>query len=66
MYYNYFDNSRGDFVDRIEELELLIEQLKTTLSHYLDDERPKNEIYELSTQIDELIVEYSNLTKKIV
>ncbi|QUH19034.1 Spo0E family sporulation regulatory protein-aspartic acid phosphatase [Alkaliphilus sp. B6464] len=50
-------------MDRIQELELLIEQLQTKLRNYLDDERPKNEIYELSTQIDDLIVEYSNLTR---
>jgi len=51
-------------MDKIQELELLIEQLKVKLRSYLDHERSEDEIYELSTQIDNLIVDYYKLIKK--
>jgi len=50
-------------MDTAQELEILIEQLKAKLRNYLDDERSKDDIYELSAQIDTLIIEYYNLTK---
>jgi len=39
-------------------------ELKVKLRSYLDHERSEDEIYELSTQIDNLIVDYYKLIKK--
>lgn len=51
-------------MNKTQELEVEIEDLKDKLRDYLDDERPENEIYELSAHIDNLISDYSGITKK--
>lgn len=48
-------------MDKIKELEVLIEQLRDRLRNYLDENRSKDEIYAISEQMDKLIVEYYRL-----
>lgn len=46
--------------DEKQELKLKIEELKFRLKKYINDGKDKNEIYELSKEIDELIVKFHN------
>ena len=54
---------RGDIMDKNErqDLKLKIEELKFKLKTYISDSKDKDEVYELSKEIDELIVQFHNL-----
>ena len=55
--------SRGDIMNKIEELKLLIEEIETKLTAYLNNGRSPEEICELSKELDKLIIKHCNLPK---
>ncbi len=51
-------------MNRLKELELQIEDLRSKLHYLIDNNFPKSEICNLSAKMDELIVEYFRLNDK--
>ncbi len=50
-------------MNRIKELEYLIEKMRVQLTDFLDTGVSFDKIYKLSDEIDQLIVEHHNLLK---
>lgn len=50
-------------MNKIEELKLLIEEIETKLTAYLNNGRSPEEICELSKELDKLIIKHCNLPK---